>query len=253
MSIQPCRNESSNYRVVKLCQDTEKTFSNIINQLETELDTLETERNNLEAGCNSLRTKISKIGTSEKSWGTIAMVAQYVASAATIALGIASIATGAGTPAGVLLVASGVVGLTGRILQDTGALQGLASWMSASKEMQKRIVRGIDMGFFVTSLALGLSSYAFTSSPQIFATLLQTERARKIALGITYGAWAAKGGIDLRLAFLQKDRSEFEAVFKEMETHQTELFNREQRFAGQIKKTLASLQDMREYTKESIA
>lgn len=231
--------------VINLFHKCEATISNLHQSLDAELKILEPKQLELEKNRTALRQKVSDLNNSKKSWGTVAMVAQYVSAVATTALGIAAIATGAGTPAGVLLVASGVIGLTGRILHDTGSLQKLASWMSDSKEMQKRIVRNIDIGFFVASLALGLSSCAFTSSFQIFTTLLQTEKMRKVILGVTYGSWIAKGGIDLRLAFLKNNQSEVEALFKDLETERTQLSSQREKLAEELRKTTTSLQEIR--------
>jgi hypothetical protein len=89
---------------------------------------------------------------SRNNWGVLSTVAQYLTPSASIAVGV-SLGTGWGS----FLIASGVAGLSNRIVRDTVGWQTVASWFTQSVENQKRLVRGIEMGFLAVEMGTGLA------------------------------------------------------------------------------------------------
>ena len=94
----------------------------------------------------------------EKMWGVWQNVFQDFFSALTIAGGAALIGSGAATTAGALMVAAGGLSLTNRILVETGGWKILVSYFTQSNEMQEKVARRLEAGFFLLSAALGLTA-----------------------------------------------------------------------------------------------
>ena len=58
----------------------------------------------------------------------------------------ASLTAGGAPWAGGLLIASGIMGLGNRVLQETGGWQVVAAWFTKSIEHQKRLVQKLENG-----------------------------------------------------------------------------------------------------------
>jgi hypothetical protein len=157
------------------------TFRSNIDQLElkvqTEMDQMKKESN------------------SRGTWDTLFTISQYLISAGAIVVG----ATMVGLPAA-LLIASGVIGIGNRVLQDTNLLKSAVEWYTKSAELQRKITQNIEMGAFILQMGLGLAGG--------FAAGIGAEYARNIALGLNLFGAGAKVGSEYykkRLADINSD------------------------------------------------
>jgi hypothetical protein len=86
------------------------------------------------------------------TWGTLAVVAQYIAGAGSAVLGAAC----GGIP-GAMLIAAGVIGLGERALKDSNLLNVGTAWLTESKELQKKIANNIETGAFYLQMGLSVA------------------------------------------------------------------------------------------------
>ena len=100
--------------------------------------------------------KRAKQISQSNTWGVLRNISTYVATTSSVVSGSLLLGTSAATTGGVLLVASGVIGLTGKILSETGLLEKVSTWFTNSKEKAQTIQSTLENGFFITSTGLGL-------------------------------------------------------------------------------------------------
>lgn len=138
--------------LLDLHQGVEKTLSKELGQFKTQstmdlnaIEKLEKEKE------ETIKKNIEETAA-RNNWGVLGTVAQYLTSSSSIAIGVSL-----GSGWGPLFIASGVAGLGNRIVRDTVGWQTVASWFTQSVENQKRLVRGIEMGFLAVEMGTGLA------------------------------------------------------------------------------------------------
>ena len=151
---------------------------------------------------------------SQHTWGVLSNVSQYLMSGTAIMLGAAVLP--AAPLAGACLIASGVVGLGGRIMHDTGAYQAIAAWWTKSNELQKTIATRIEMCMFVLSFGLGLGGGYYSLGALAVANNGANVQRALEAIWVTAGIGRsgfdfAKSHIEKRKYLLQGDLTKIDA------------------------------------------
>ncbi len=128
--------------------------------------------------------ELKKQTNSQSTWGTLAIVAQYITNIGIIAFGAST-----GGLAGALLVGAGVVGLTSRIIQDTGLLKNAIAWYTKSQELQRQISHKIEMGMLFLQMGMGLAGGIWAAQSEALTGAITTlGTAANVAgnLGMSY-------------------------------------------------------------------
>jgi hypothetical protein len=104
--------------------------------------------------------KLSELADATKNmatWSAWANVSYYIAAASTLVIGAGCLTLGGSAAvAGYFLVAAGGLGVTNRIVTDTGGWQYLANYFTESHSLQIRISENIDKGLTSVAVALAL-------------------------------------------------------------------------------------------------
>ena len=143
--------------LIKLHQKMEEQSGRCADHFSREVERDQTEIERLQKEKEKALLDHAKEMALRNSWSTYANIAQYLTSTASFILGIASISSGIATPAGILLIASGGLGLANRVMTDVGGWKAVASWFTKSEELQRKIASRIDMGGFFLSMGMGLA------------------------------------------------------------------------------------------------
>lgn len=209
-----------------------------------EIDRLEAEK------LEKLR-KHSEAVKSEKTWGVLSTVAQYLMAGTAIVLGAAVLA--AAPWAGGLMLASGALALGGRVMHDKGTFQAIAACFTKSAELQKKIATGIEMGMLFLSLGFGLGGGAWAHSLGVLSAANNAANIQKVAVGIGLGASLGKGTGDLGIAFTNKRKSHLEADLQITETKRNELYQNMSQYAKDVQKFVDSTGDIGDEIKQAIS
>lgn len=181
---------------------------------------------------------------SRDMWSIYSNGAQYLASGATVAAG----AVVAG-PAGAAMMASGGLGLAGRVSYDTGFTKWLASWFYESEETQNSIAGNIDTGTSFLSAGIGMASGLWAMHVNaLSASMLATQI--KSALGITSSVVSTTTRVgtsfyDRRIAYLK-------GPIKELEVQQQDFKQRESQGIQDMSAMLESAQDLTDIARKAI-
>lgn len=152
---------------------------------------------------------------SRSMWNVASSIVQYIASVGLIIAGQVI-----GGNAGMCLTASGALGLTLRIVQDTHLLQIASAWFSESKAMQRKIASHIEMGAFFLQMGLGLAggALAYQAGAAAAATLLEKAST---AFNVAHGV--ANTTTQVGVKIYDKKIADLQAKLREISAHK--LFN----------------------------
>lgn len=191
--------------------------------------------------------ELEKTSSSQKKWSILSSAAQYAVSSSTIALALAS--KGTKTLPGLMLLASGVIGLSNRVFHDTGFYKTFASWITKSQELQEKLATRIEMGMFSLSLGLGLTGGLWGHKESMIA---MGEKTRAIASKLHIGAGLGKTGIDFQNSLIQKKADHGHAALQRINSCITQAFQRISAFCKEVEKSVSSLGTLGEELKEII-
>lgn len=170
--------------------------------------------------------ELSQTMRSEKKWGTISSIAQTAATGTSLAIGALSLAKGKPTMASMLMLASGVTSVAGKVLQYTGVFNKMASWMTRSKEMEDVIASRLEIGTQCTAIGLGLigGAAAALQSSVVKDSIAKTWPWASSALGFGPRTIEFKKSLVERQsahinAFLQRSESLINQIYQRI--HQT--------------------------------
>ncbi|HSX37872.1 MAG TPA: hypothetical protein VLE95_03480 [Chlamydiales bacterium] len=154
---------------------------------------------------------------SKDNWSVLGSVAQYLAAGTSIALGL-TLTSGWGT----LLLASGLLGLGNKVVNDTIGWQSIASWFTKSIEMQKKLAQQIETGFLYLELGTGLCGGIGASANGIFsaaASNVTRFEAAKKALNITQiSSTGVTFTTQMGKTFVEKRMNDLSAKMKTLDT-----------------------------------
>ncbi|MBI5272844.1 MAG: hypothetical protein HY861_02540 [Chlamydiia bacterium] len=192
------------------------------------------------------------------TWGVWGSVAEYLTTAASMVVGFSLFSMAPW--AGALLMASGVLGLSNRILQETGGYQTIVSWFTQSAEWQKSIAQKIEMGALYLSMGLGLAGGGLAVYSMGFAAvgaeLGRKHLAAKVAATIQLASSAVgatahlnKVASEKRMGDLQSEAHILEA---QTETIKLEISMQSQDARNMIEAAQALTQEMHEAIASSV-
>jgi hypothetical protein len=166
--------------------------------------------------------KYAKEAAASNNWSMFSNIAQYLTSGASIVLG-ASVFI-AKPRAGGLLIASGIAGLTNRLMHETGGWNAIASWCTKSIEYQKKIAHVCEMTFLGFEFGVGLAggSMAYKAGAFSIAGANRTALANTAANSIKIAGQSiqavsqlGKSFSDYRVGDLQGKIQMFDALAEE--------------------------------------
>ncbi len=157
--------------------------------------------------------KEAKAMKARDTWTVLGHVAQYVAGASAIIFGATTFTIA--PAAGLLLIASGGLGLINRVLHDTPLLEAIVAWKTESEELQKKYTHQIEMGLFYLQMGLGLAGgiWAWQAGAFVAAQAANTQTALQNASSIVTTASAVMSvGSQVGVAIQNKKRADMEAL-----------------------------------------
>lgn len=160
----------------------------------------------------------AKAAKARDTWGVLATVSQYVAGASSIALGLTTFSLA--PVAGALLIASGGLGLAGKLARDTHVAESVAAWWTKSGEMQAQITHNIDTGLFYLQMGTGLAGGAWAWQAGAFAASAAAATAegviRKASTALTTASTVMTSGAKVGMAFYNKKVADKHADIKQL-------------------------------------
>ena len=163
--------------------ETEKTIENEIHIAKKDLDRLRKELLDLQKEKEVACRKHAEDLAAKSSWNTLSLIAQYLAGSASLVLAIPLLF--AAPWAGALLLTSGILALTNRVIQDTVGMKTIAAWFTKSAELQQTYAQRIEAGFLILSLGTGLAGGIVGLASGQWSLLASTQTMiKKVALAI---------------------------------------------------------------------
>ncbi len=148
-------------------------------------------------------------------WKTAADIASYGASAASIVVGIGFCASPVGS---ISLIAAGALGLTSKLMSDTGSWKWVASKLSSNSETQQKYTSYLETAATVVSLgAAVMSGFAFSGALNLTANF-------KPAV-ITSTMAALSTATSIGSNYTQASTLKVESQLKTIDQKKTVLFN----------------------------
>src|SRR3990167_7210609 len=210
--------------ILRTQQKTEMLSEKEIEQIDHEIEANFASIERLSAEQEEALKKEAEEAASRDTWGVLATVAQYIVSGSSVILGIASISSGIGMAPGLLLVVSGGLGLTNRVMHDTQGWEAIAAWMTQSEELQYKIAQTMEMSLFVLSLGAGIAGGVWAYQTGAFASAVQADSQTVTAkigqtLGLSGGALQVGSRVGETLA--EKRISDLKARNRELSSQIT--------------------------------
>lgn len=190
---------------------------------------------------------------SETLWQTAANVAGYVVSSGMIGVGAVLVASGQGAVPGWMFIASGVTGLAGKVLHDTGLHLAAAARFTQSIELQKKIAATIEMGTLTLSLGLGLAGGAWGYAIGGLDAINQASSLEKAISAVTMTAGLVRGGAEVRKAFLKKETAHLEGAHQIADLQREEHNQKLEEITQEMQETLELVAQSSERLRETIS
>jgi len=142
--------------ILEMVGSMEELVSACADQLESETNKDLQELNKLQEEKAKAIEEYTKELDNKDSWGTLHMMARYLASTSSLAIGAWMLSTGVAGPAAYLLIAAGGLGLATSVATDMGAWKSLSAYLSQSEETQKHLAQSMEFAASLVPLGLGL-------------------------------------------------------------------------------------------------
>jgi hypothetical protein len=157
-TLAPPSKNQQNYLclILEMVGSMEELVSACADQLESETNKDLEELNRLQEEKAQAIEEYTKELDNKDSWGTLHMMARYLASASSLAIGAWMLSTGVAGPAAYLLLAAGGLGLATSVATDMGAWKSLSAYLSQSEETQKHLAQSMEFAASLVPLGLGL-------------------------------------------------------------------------------------------------
>ncbi|PIS02770.1 MAG: hypothetical protein COT85_01695 [Chlamydiae bacterium CG10_big_fil_rev_8_21_14_0_10_42_34] len=196
----------------RLTEKRADLFEREVSLSQTRIDELDAEKQ--EALENEARSTKSRA-----TWSTLSIVSQYISSTATLALAASS--SGIAYP---LFIASGVIGLGNRVLQDTHLLPAALSWITESKALQKKIEQNINTGALCLQMGLNLSGAAalWQTGALAAAQINSNSIANSLKTTMMGASSATSAASQIGQGYYDKQIAYLRAEMRDIETNSTD-------------------------------
>lgn len=149
--------ESSSYllNIARLQIETEHTIKEEVRVSKADLNCLRADLSILQEERDRECRQQAQDLAAKSHWNTFGRVAQYLSAGISIIFALSILA--AAPWVGALLLASGVIALTHRAIQDSVGMQTITAWFTKSTELQKTYAQHIETALLIISLGTGLT------------------------------------------------------------------------------------------------
>lgn len=206
--------------LLDLQNDIEELVDQYVEQSHVQIKEDMKELEELEESKHAAMRKHAAEVAAQQTWSIWSTIAQYVASAGSIVLGISI--TAVAPVAGGLIIASGALGLSNRVLNDVGAWNRVAEWITSDTERQSAWAQRIDTIVFIASVGLGLVGGIMAISAGAFnmaANASADDVAKKVGMVMSVAGSAVSAGTRFGGALADRRALRLQANIRETEAN----------------------------------